>query len=59
MILVTGGTGLVGANLLLECAKEKEKLRALYRRTEQRDAVQSFFYKRHPINPIYLMLLNG
>ncbi len=51
MILVTGGTGLVGANLLLECAKEKEKLRALYRRTEQRDAVHSFFLQTAPNQP--------
>ena len=31
MILVTGGTGLVGAHLLLELAEQKKKIRAIYR----------------------------
>ena len=51
MILVTGGTGLVGANLLLECAKDKEKLRALYRRVEQREVVKLFFLQTEPNQP--------
>ena len=31
MILVTGGTGLVGAHLLLKLAEEKHQIRAIYR----------------------------
>ena len=34
MILVTGGTGLVGAHLLLQLTQGDEPVRALYRRTE-------------------------
>lgn len=34
MILVTGGTGLVGAHLLLQLTENNEPIRALYRRAE-------------------------
>ena len=31
MILVTGGTGLVGSHLLFELTKSQQKIRALFR----------------------------
>ena len=31
MILVTGGTGLVGSHLLFELTKSHQKIRAIYR----------------------------
>jgi len=34
MILVTGGTGIVGAHLLLKCVKQNTKVVATYRREE-------------------------
>ena len=34
MILVTGGTGIVGAHLLLKCVKQNSKVVATYRREE-------------------------
>ena len=48
MILVTGGTGLVGANLLLELVKKKKKLRAIYRSDEQIQKVKQFFTYKEP-----------
>jgi len=35
MILVTGGTGLVGAHLLYQLVKNNEKIRAIYRSEER------------------------
>ena len=35
MILVTGGTGLVGAHLLYHLIKNEEKVRAIYRTEEK------------------------
>ena len=34
MILVTGGTGLVGSHLLFELTKSDQNIRALYRRSD-------------------------
>lgn len=45
MILVTGGTGLVGAHLLYELVKKGEKVRAIYRDRSKVDALRTFpFY---------------
>ncbi|TRO64314.1 NAD-dependent epimerase/dehydratase family protein [Christiangramia sabulilitoris] len=43
MILVTGGTGLVGAHLLFELAHKHEKLRAIARSTSNTQAVRKVF----------------
>ncbi|MGY0408480.1 MAG: NAD-dependent epimerase/dehydratase family protein [Polaribacter sp.] len=43
MILVTGGTGLVGAHLLYHLVKNDEKIRAIYRSIEKIEAVKKVF----------------
>ncbi|WP_343328312.1 NAD-dependent epimerase/dehydratase family protein [Polaribacter staleyi] len=43
MILVTGGTGLVGAHLLYHLVKNDEKVRAIYRTEEKIEAVKKVF----------------
>ena len=43
MILVTGGTGLVGSHLLFELTKSDQNIRALYRRTETIEKVKKVF----------------
>jgi len=43
MILVTGGTGLVGAHLLYHLSKNDEKIRAIYRSEEKIKAVEKVF----------------
>ncbi len=43
MILVTGGTGLVGAHLLLALCKQGKKPRALYRNYSKIESVQKLF----------------
>ena len=43
MILVTGGTGLVGSHLLFDLAKNGEKVRALKRPTSDLSAVKKIF----------------
>ncbi len=43
MILVTGGTGLVGAHLLLELAREKQHIKALKRSSSKLDYVKMVF----------------
>ncbi|OAD46269.1 NAD-dependent epimerase/dehydratase family protein [Polaribacter atrinae] len=43
MILVTGGTGLVGAHLLYHLLKNDEKIRAIYRSEERIKKVQQVF----------------
>ncbi|WP_158840084.1 SDR family oxidoreductase [Polaribacter sp. L3A8] len=43
MILVTGGTGLVGAHLLYHLVKNDEKIRAIYRTEEKIEAVKKVF----------------
>ena len=51
MILVTGGTGMIGAHILLALAKEKDKIRAIYRRTESLNYIKYLFQKLLPENP--------
>ncbi|MFD1062942.1 NAD-dependent epimerase/dehydratase family protein [Winogradskyella litorisediminis] len=43
MILVTGGTGLVGSHLLYKLLQTEEKIRATYRRAHKLDAVKHVF----------------
>lgn len=51
MILVTGGTGMVGAHVLLECVKKKQKTRAIYRRKESLIKIQELFETLAPKQP--------
>ena len=43
MILVTGGTGLVGFHLLLQLSSEKEAIRAIYRSEKKRQHIKNLF----------------
>jgi len=43
MILVTGGTGLVGAHLLYHLIKNDQKVRAIYRTEAKKEAVKNVF----------------
>ncbi|SDG89035.1 NAD-dependent epimerase/dehydratase family protein [Winogradskyella thalassocola] len=43
MILVTGGTGLVGSHLLFQLLKSDEPIRAIYRREKTLDRVKNVF----------------
>ena len=51
MILVTGGTGLVGSHLLFELSKSQQKIRALYRSKKTIEKVKTIFsYYTVPID---------
>ena len=43
MILVTGGTGLVGSHLLFNLCQQKEKVVAIYRKNSDLNAVKRVF----------------
>ena len=43
MILVTGGTGLVGAHLLYQLSLENDKIRAIHRKNSNLEAVKNVF----------------
>lgn len=43
MVLVTGGTGLVGSHLLYELASKGDKIRAIYRKNSNLEAVKKVF----------------
>lgn len=47
MILVTGGTGLVGSHLLLDLAKASKEVRAIYRSSQSLEAVKKVFSYTH------------
>jgi dihydroflavonol-4-reductase len=47
MILVTGGTGLVGAHLLLHLAENEAALRAIYRETKSIEKTKALFQMYH------------
>ncbi|CDF80904.1 NAD-dependent epimerase/dehydratase [Formosa agariphila KMM 3901] len=54
MILVTGGTGLVGAHLLYKLASNNEKIRAIYRSEQKLDVVKTVFsYYTNEIDSLY------
>lgn len=48
MIFVTGGTGLLGSNLLLELAKEDVSIKAIYRDKSKITRVEKLFQKLNP-----------
>ncbi|MBT8320518.1 MAG: SDR family oxidoreductase, partial [Eudoraea sp.] len=48
MILVTGGTGLVGAHLLLKLTQEEEQVRATFRPNSNLERVRNLFSSQHP-----------
>ncbi len=43
MIFVTGGTGLLGAHLLVELAQSEDSIRAIYRSERKKEGVRSLF----------------
>lgn len=47
MILVTGGTGLLGSHLLMQLVEENRPVRAIYRTEKKRDAVVNIFGYYH------------
>jgi nucleoside-diphosphate-sugar epimerase len=57
MILVTGGTGLVGAHLLFELSGKKEKIRALKRKSSNSEIVKKIFgyYTNEPDQTLSLI----
>ena len=54
MILVTGGTGLIGSHLLFKLANENESVKAIYRRKHTIDRVKHVFsYYSEDYNTIF------
>jgi dihydroflavonol-4-reductase len=54
MILVTGGTGLVGAHLLVQLTKREDKIRAILRKSSNLNSVQQVFsYYFDDISPYF------
>lgn len=50
MILVTGGTGLLGSHLLYQLATEHEKVRAIFRSEEKKSSVIELFRMYDPVS---------
>lgn len=58
MILVTGGTGLLGSHLLVELTRNNTRVRALYRNKSRIDQVQKvfqYYFKENWQNPFQLI----
>lgn len=57
MILVTGGTGLVGSHLLQELTAQGKKVRALHRSSSKKDFVQHVFnaYAKNPTEQLNMI----
>ena len=53
MILITGGTGLVGSHLILECYKKKLKLRVTYRSEQKLNSLKYNLKKKYLIESDY------
>jgi dihydroflavonol-4-reductase len=54
MILVTGGTGLVGSHLLYKLTSNNESVRAIYRRAHKLEAVKKVFsYYTNDVETLY------
>ncbi len=54
MILIIGGTGLVGSHLILECYKENLKLRVTYRSKEKLNNLKYHLKKNYLVKSCYL-----
>lgn len=55
MILVTGGTGLVGSHLLYQLAQNHQNIRAIYRSNEKREKIKEIFkFYTSPANANHL-----
>ena len=54
MILIIGGTGLVGSHLILECYKENLKLRVTYRSKEKLNNLKYHLKKNYLMKSCYL-----
>ena len=50
MVLVTGGTGLVGAHLLLHLVENGDAVRAIYRNSESIQKTKNLFRTMHAGN---------
>jgi len=57
MILITGGTGMVGAHLLLACAKRNLPTLAIFRSKKNIEKVSALFKLLAPGNPEYFNLI--
>jgi len=57
MILITGGTGMVGAHLLLACAKKNLPIIALFREKKNINKVSALFRLLAPENPEFFNLI--
>ena len=58
MILIIGGTGLVGSNLILECYRENLKLRVTYRSVEKLNNLKYHLKKNYLMESYYLISID-